>query len=256
MLLVVDVGNTTTQFGIFNGDEYLGSFSCITKESRTSDELAVFLDRSLAFKQLRISDITEIIMSSVVPDVNFIMTGTFNRYFNLEPLMVGPGIKTGINIRTDNPKEVGADRIVDIVSAYTIYGGPAIVANYGTATRFDYVSEEGNFCAAITCPGIQISADALWNKAAKLPKIEILKPDSIFATTTTTSMQAGLVYGYLGLTEYIIAQIKKETGRQDTKVIACGGYSKLLKDHTDAFDIYDPDLSIKGLKIINDKNRR
>ncbi len=255
MLLVVDAGNTTTEFGIYDGDDFITSFRCMTKVTRTSDELAVLLHNFLTFRSLDFNDIDDVIISSVVPDINYTLTSTFIKYAETTPIMVGPGIKTGIKIKTDNPREVGADRIVDAVSAYTYYGGPVIIANFGTATRYDYVSEDGNFCAAVTSPGIQIAADALWSKAAKLPKIEIEKPDSIMATNTVTSMQAGLVYGYIGQTEYIIAQIKKETGRDDIKTVACGGYAKILLPHTKALNIYDPLLTIKGLKLLYDKNK-
>ena len=144
----------------------------------------------------------------------------------------------------------------DALGAYTLYKGPVIVINFGTATRYDYVTEDGIFNAAVTSPGIKISADALWSKAAKLPKIEIEKPKSILATNTVTSMQAGLVYGYIGQVEYIVKEMKRETKRPDTKVVACGGYAKVILPHTDVIDIHDPMLTIKGLKILYDKNRR
>jgi len=169
--------------------------------------------------------------------------------------MVGPGIRTIISIKCDDPREVGADRIVDAVAAYTIYGGPVIVLNFGTATRYDYVNEKGEFCAAITAPGIQISADALWYNAAKLPQIEIAKPSSILAKNTITSMQAGLVYGQIGATEYIVDQIRQETGT-NAKTVASGGYANLIQPYTNAIDVYDPLLTMKGLEILYDKNRR
>ena len=170
--------------------------------------------------------------------------------------MVGSGIKTGINVRTDNPKEVGADRIVDAAAAYNLYKCPVIVVNFGTATRYDYVNREGVFSYAVTSPGIQISADALWKGAAKLPKIEIEKPKSILASNTITSMQAGLVYGYIGQVEYVIKKMKEELNTEGIKVVACGGYGKIIYPETDVIDVFDPLLTLKGLKIIYDKNKK
>jgi len=181
-------------------------------------------------------------------------TNTMRRYFNIEPLIVGPGIKTGIMIKSENPKEVGADRIVDSVAAYEQYGGPLIVIDYGTATTYDVISENGEFLYGITSPGIQISADALWSKTAQLPNIEIKKPNSILAKNTITSMQAGLVYGYIGQTEYIVKKIKEEMKNENIKVVATGGLGRIISDETKYIDIYDPQLLLKGLKYIHDKN--
>ncbi len=255
MLMAIDAGNTTTEIGLFEGDKLKANFRYITKIARTSDEMAVMYQNFLAFKDIRFSDVTDVIISSVVPDINYSLTSTIIKYFNINPLMVGPGIKTGIKIKTENPKEVGADRIVDAVAAYTLYGGPVMVVNFGTATRFDYITEDAVFGVAITSPGIQISADALWTNAAKLPKIEIEKPKSILASNTITSMQAGLVYGYIGLVEYIIRQVKEETGIEAIKTVACGGYAKVIVPNTKSIDIYNPMLTLMGLKIIYDKNK-
>jgi type III pantothenate kinase len=254
-LLVVDAGNTSTEFGVFEGQELCARFRFITKEKRTSDEIAVFLSQMFELNDLHFSDIENCIISSVVPDINFTLTNTIMKYLKVDPLMVEPGIKTGIAIKSDDPREVGADRIVDALAAYTLYGAPCIVLNFGTATRYDYVNEKGEFVAAITAPGIQISADALWVNAAKLPKIEIAKPDSILAKNTITSMQAGLVYGQIGQTEYIVRQIRKETGTNAISV-ASGGYANIIKPYTDAIDVYDPELTLKGLRLIYEKNTK
>lgn len=254
-ILAVDVGNTTTEFGLYNGDELINSYRFITKQERTSDEVAFFIKDFLDANGLVFADIKDAIISSVVPQINYTLTSTFIKYMGITPLMVGPGVKTGINIKTEDPREVGADRIIDALAAYEIYGGPCIVVNFGTATRFDYVDETGAFRYAITCPGIKISADALWTKAAKLPEIEIVKPDTILVANTITSMQAGLVYGYIGQTEYIVKQIRKETGT-NAKTVVTGGYAKVIVPHTDVLDIHDPLLTMKGLKLLYDKNRR
>jgi type III pantothenate kinase len=255
MLLVIDAGNTTTELGIFDQDQLIGTFRYITKIKRTSDELGIMYQNFLAMKKLVFSDFDAVIISSVVPDINYTLTSVIVKYFNVTPMMVGPGIKTGIRVQTENPKEVGADRIVDALAAYELYGGPIIVVNFGTATRFDYVTEDGIFGIAVTSPGIQISADALWYQAAKLPKIEIEKPKSILASNTVTSMQAGLVYGYIGLVEYILKEMQRELGIDHIKTVACGGYAKIIIPNTQSIEIYDPMLTIKGLKLLYDKNK-
>ena len=168
--------------------------------------------------------------------------------------IVGSGIKTGIKITSENPKEIGPDRIVDVVAAYEKYGGPVLVLDFGTATTYDLVTEDGRFGVGITAPGIRISAKALWEDTARLPEVEIKKPDSILARETISSMQAGLVYGQIGQTEYIINQVKKETGITDLKVVATGGLGRIIADETDTIDIYDSALTLDGLRILYEKN--
>jgi type III pantothenate kinase len=171
-------------------------------------------------------------------------------------LVVGPGIKTGIKLTNENPREMGADRICDAVAAYEMYGGPVLVIDYGTATKYDLINEKGEFGVGITAPGIRISANALWERAAKLPEIEIMKPDSVLARGTVTSMQVGLVYGQIGQTEYIVNQIKKETGYKNLKVVATGGLGRILEGETDVIDVYDTALTLNGLRLIYNKNRK
>lgn len=256
MLLVVDVGNTTTQLGVFRDENLINDFRYITKQNRTSDEIGALVMNFFSLAKIDADQIDGAIVSSVVPDVNHHLMNAIRKYVKIEPLMVGVGIKTGINVRTDNPKEVGADRIVDAAAAHSIYRKPVIVVNFGTATRYDYIDENGVFSCAATAPGIQISADALWMQAAKLPKIEIVKPESILGRNTITSMQAGLVYGYIGQVEYIVRRMKQEIGRDDIIVVACGGYGKIIYPETDVIDYFDPMLTLKGLKIIHDRNSR
>ena len=177
------------------------------------------------------------------------------KYFNKEPIIVGPGIKTGIRIKIDNPKELGADRLVDAAGAYYIHGGPCLVIDFGTATTFDVISKDGDFLGGATAPGIGISINALSSQAAKLPEIEIKKPKSVIAKNTVSSMQAGIIYGYIGLTENIIREIKAEYNEK-LKVISTGGLGRIIFNETDLIDIYDPDLTFKGLKIIYDKYRK
>ena len=169
---------------------------------------------------------------------------------------MGPGLKTGIKVVTEDPRAIGEDRIVDAVAAYEKYGGPVLVLDFGTATTYDLVLKDGEFAAGITAPGIRISSEALWTKTAKLPNIEIKKPKSILAQETISSMQAGLVYGQIGQTEYIIRKVKEESGIEDMKVVATGGLGRIIADETDAIDIYDSALTLDGLRLIYEKNRK
>jgi type III pantothenate kinase len=254
MILVVDIGNTNINFGIYKGDEIIGSWRMVTKSDKTSDEYGVFILNALGYSNIDYKQIRSAVVSSVVPNLMYSFQNAMKKYFDIDALIVGPGIKTGITISTENPREVGADRIVDIVAAYETCGGPIIVIDFGTATTYDVVSEKGEFKYGITSPGIQISADALWKRTAQLPSIEIKKPDSVLARSTITSMQAGLVYGYIGQVEYIINKIKEEMNDEDMKVVATGGLGRIISDSTDTIDLYDPLLLFKGLKIIHDKN--
>ena len=193
MVLVVDIGNTNIVLGVYNNDELVGSWRMLTKNDKTADEYGMYILSLLQYNNIDYKKISSAIISSVVPNVMHSFTNTMKRYFNIDPLIVGPGIKTGIMIKSENPKEVGSDRIVDSVAAYEQYGGPLIVIDFGTATTYDVISEQGEFLYGITSPGIQICADALWSKTAQLPNIEIKKPNTILAKNTITSMQAGLV---------------------------------------------------------------
>lgn len=255
MLLVIDVGNTNITLGVFEGQELLATFRMTTKQARTSDEFGILMRLMIQERGLDKDEVRDVIISSVVPDVMYSLNSAIVKYFSTKPLIVGPGIKTGIRIVTDNPKEIGADRIVDAVAGYSLYGGPVLVIDYGTATTYDLIDEKGAFVAGITSPGIGISARALWQDAAKLPKIAIEKPKSILAKETITSMQAGLVYGYIGQTEYIIDKVKEESGMKNLKVVATGGLGKIIADETDRISVYDNMLTLKGLRIIYEKNR-
>lgn len=256
MILVIDVGNTTTQLGVFEKDELIYEFRYITKIERTSDEIGALFKTFFDNVNINIRNFEGVIISSVVPDMNYHLENGIKKYMKLDPIIVKAGIKTGINVKTDNPNEVGADRIVDVAAAYHMYKKPTIVVNFGTATRFDFVAANGDFKVAVTSPGIKISADALFGKASMLPNIEIKKPKSILASNTITSMQAGLVYGYIGHSEYIIKKMKEELGLDDIFVIASGGYGNIIFPETDTIDEFDPLLTLKGLKIIYDKNKR
>lgn len=255
MVLVVDVGNTNIVLGLFKNREFVNSWRLTTQSKRTSDEFGMILYDLLKHEGVEPKELKHVIVSSVVPSIMYSLTSAIIKYLGIEPLIVGPGIKTGINIITDNPKEVGADRIVNVVAAKTLYGCPAIVIDFGTATTYDVVNEQGDFVAAVTSPGLQISADALWQRASQLPNIEIRKPESILAKNTVTSMQAGLVYGYIGQVEYIVNKIREELNCPNMQVIATGGLAKIIASETDTIDVYDALLTLKGLEIIYEKNK-
>lgn len=256
MILVIDVGNTNMTLGVYDKSSLKATFRMMTKTPRTSDEYGVMLTTLLSTKKITTQMIEGCIVASVVPDVMHSLTGGIQRYVGVRPLTVGPGLKTGIRIVTENPRSIGADRVVDAVAAYEKYGGPVLVIDFGTATTYDLVTEEGNFAAGVTAPGIRISSEALWSQAAKLPKIEIKKPKSILAQETISSMQAGLVYGQIGQAEYIIRKMKEESGLPDMKVVATGGLGRLISEETTAIDVYDSALTLDGLRIIYEKNRK
>ena len=254
MLLTVDVGNTNITFGLFKGEELKYSFRMMTKQPRTSDEYGVAVIMLLQQLEVKKEEVEGIIIASVVPDLMHSLVGGLERYVGKKPLIVGPGVKTGIKIVTENPREIGADRIVDAVGAYEKYGGPVLVMDFGTATTYDLISASGEFLAGITAPGIRISAKALWQDTAKLPEIEIKKPASILAQNTVTSMQAGLVYGQIGQTEYMVKKVKEESGLDDLKVVATGGLGSIIADETDCIEVYDRMLTLDGLRLIYEKN--
>ena len=254
MLLTVDIGNTNITLGVFEGKKLRTTFRMTTIQTRTSDEYGMVMCELLEHNQVKVGEITDVIVASVVPNVMHSLGSAIIKYFNLVPIVVEAGIKTGIKVVTENPRQIGADRIVDAAGACGIYGGPVIVIDFGTATTYDLIDKDGAFLAGITAPGIRISAKALWEDAAKLPEIEIKKPESILAKETISSMQAGLVYGQIGQTEYIINQVKKETGITDLKVVATGGLGRIIADETDTIDIYDSALTLDGLRILYEKN--
>lgn len=256
MILVVDVGNTNITFGVYEREKLLTTFRMTTKIPRTSDEYGIVIKEMLGSSQIQVESIGGSIIASVVPNVMHALENALVRYIKTTPLIIGPGIKTGIQIATENPREIGADRIVDLVAGYEKYGGPVLVLDYGTATTYDLITEDGRFIAGVTAPGIRISAKALWQDAAKLPEIEIKKPKTIMAAETISSMQAGLVYGQIGQAEYIIAQFKKETGYENLRVVATGGLGRIIAEETDAIEIYDPFLTLDGLRLIYERNRK
>ena len=256
MLLVINVGNTNITLGVFKKEELLGTFRMTTKLPRTSDEYGIMLKELIERQGISSKDINAVIIASVVPDIMHSLGSAMIKYFGIKPVIVSAGIKTGIRIVTENPKQVGADRIVDAVAAYTLYGGPVIVIDFGTATTYDIVGPDATFEGAVIAPGIRTSAQAMWGQAAMLPAIEIKKPDTILAKETVSSMQAGIVFGQIGQVEYIVERIRRESGYRDAKVVASGGLGNIIARETEAIDVYDPQLTLKGLRIIYEKNKR
>ncbi len=249
MLLAIDIGNTNIKYGIF-GDELVASFRVSSRLSRTADEYGSVLINLLASKGLKTSDITGVIMSSVIPSLNYTICHMCEYFFGIYPVMVGPGIKTGLNIKGDNPKEVGADIIVNSVSAFGKYGGPVIVIDFGTATTFDVISEKCELLGVVIAPGIKTSLEALTNNTAQLPTVELESPKSVIGKNTKTSMQAGIIFGFAGLVDNIIKKIKKELKTEDIKVVATGGLGEIIAKEVKSINVVDRTLTLDGLKMI------
>ena len=256
MFFAIDVGNTNIKIGIFDGKNLITTFRMNSQIVHTTDEYGLMLKQIPEVQGIDISQIEGAIISSVVPKVMESLHNAIVKYFGIKPIIVGPGINTGIKLTSSNPKEVGADRLVDVVSGYEKYGGPLLVIDFGTATTYNLVTADGSFSVGITAPGVKISAKALWEDAAKLPEIEIKKPSSILATETVTSMQAGLIYGQIGATKYIIEQVKKEMGYDNLKVVATGGMGSIISPEVEEIDYYDINLTIDGLRILYEKNTK
>ncbi len=254
MLLGIDIGNTHITLGLFDKEKLIYDFRLTTKITRTSDEYGIILEDLLRSRNVSKEDLDDVVVSTVVPGIMRSFNNSISKYLNKKPFEIGIDKETGIKVVTPNPEQIGADRIVDAAAAFEIYGGPLIVIDYGTATTYDLISEDGAFLAGITSPGLRICADALWKQTAKLPEIEIKKPDSILAKETVSSMQAGLVYGYIGQTEYIVKKMIEESGIEGIKVISTGGFGRMMAKETKIIDINNPNLSLEGLRIIYNKN--
>ena len=253
MIMVIDVGNSNTKCGLFIGDELKHSWRMATRIDRSADELGITLTSFFNYVEKSTADVDGIIISSVIPSVNYTLEHMCKTFFGKKPMFVGPGIKTGINILYDNPKELGSDRIVNAVAAYEKYGGPCITVDFGTATSFGAISEGGDFLGGVICPGVKISCDALTANAAKLPKIELARPKEIINRNTVGCMQAGMMYGYVGQVDYVLRKMKSEM-RGNPKVIATGGLSSEIAAETKTIDVIDSLLTLEGLKIIYNKN--
>ncbi len=253
MVLVLDVGNTNIKCGLFNEGELAHSWRMNTKREQTSDEIGIKMCSFLTHLGLLREDLHAIIISSVIPSINYTIEHMCRVYFDKTPMIVGPGIKTGINILYENPRELGSDRIVNAVAAYELYGGPCITVDFGTATTYGVVSEGGEFLGGVISPGIKISADALTNTAAKLPRVEISRPPKVINRSTISCMQSGIYYGFVGQVEFFIKKMRKELGA-DAKVVATGGLSGVIATETSCIDYVNPTLTLQGLYFIYKKN--
>jgi type III pantothenate kinase len=253
MLLVIDVGNTNTVLGLYDGDDLVHDWRLRTVVDHTVDEYGMLIYNLYKNSKVSPKAIKAIIISCVVPPMLHILEPLCKKYFNIKPMIVGPGIKTGMPIYYDNPREVGADRIVNAVAAFERYKGDIIVVDFGTATTFDYVSAKGEYMGGCICPGIMISSEALFQKAAKLPRIEIIRPKTVIGKDTVSSMQAGILYGYAGLVDGLVERIKGEV-KSDPKVIATGGLAKIIASETKSIQVVDDMLTLEGLRIIYKRN--
>lgn len=257
MLLVVDVGNTNIVFGVYEKDVLLYDWRIATEKNRTSDEYGLLFEQIFKYHGLCPKNVEDVIISSVVPTLMHTLSTMSVKYFDKEPIIIGPGIKTGMSIKYDNPKEVGADRIVNAVAGYEKYGGPLIIVDFGTAITFCAISKDGDYLGGVITPGIIISSEALSLRTAKLPKIEISKPDTVIGKTTINSIQSGLVYGYIGLVDYIIERMKdemKDEGEIKT-VVGTGGFSSLIASESKHINEIDKLLTLDGLRIIYGRNK-
>jgi len=252
-LLAVDVGNTNTVLGLYDGEELLRHWRLTTRREATSDEIALSV-RGLLSDAGLLPERPETIVASVVPSLRFPLRQAFRQMFGAEPLFVEPGIKTGMPILYDVPQEVGADRIVNAVAAHAHVGGPCIVVDFGTATTFDVVTAKGEYAGGVIVPGISISAEALFERAARLWRVEIRRPDRVIGKTTAASIQSGLYFGYLSLVDGVIARIEKELGAR-ARVIATGGLAELFGGGSERIEQVDPLLTLTGLRLIHERNR-
>jgi len=254
MLLVIDIGNTNTVLGVYEATRLIGHWRLETKPSQTADEYGVLARNLFALAKLEIDKIRDIVIASVVPPLNSVLEQMALQYFKLKPLFVEPGVKTGMPVLYDSPSDVGADRIVNGVAAYDKYGGPCIVVDFGTATTFDAISAKGEYLGGVIAPGPGISAEALFSKTARLPRVEIKAPSKVIGTSTVGSIQSGLYYGYIGLIDGVLERMLKELGPKTT-VVATGGYASLIGRGVHLIQHIAPHLTLEGLRLIHEKNK-
>ena len=255
MLLVIDVGNTNIVLGLYEGANLLKSWRMNTGENRTSDEMGIFISSILAHNKIAPESLKSIVISSVVPNIMYSLTNGIRKYFDISPMIVSKDMELGIKLNYVGERELGADRIVNCVAGYKLYGGPLIICDYGTATKYDAISKHGEFLTGITAPGIKISAEALFSRAALLGQVELTLPTSLIVKSTAESMQAGILFGRIGETEYIVNRLRKEMDAPDAKVIATGGLAHTIARGSDIFDHIAPGLTLEGMRILYEMNK-
>lgn len=254
MLLVFDVGNTNIVLGVYEGEKLLVNWRISTDRQKTADEYGMLVHNLFAYRGIDFKTIDAIIISSVVPPLMPPLVRMSQRYFNVEPLVVGPGIKTGICIKYENPREVGADRIVNAVAALEKYGGPLIIVDFGTATTFCAIAQNGDYLGGAIAPGIGISTEALFQRAAKLPRIELIRPKSVICRNTVSSMQSGIIFGFVGQVDEIVRRMKEELG-EEAQVIATGGLANLIAKESRSINVVEPFLTLEGLRLLYERNK-
>lgn len=255
MVLTIDVGNTNIKCALFDGMRMVNYYRFSTNKERTSFEYGILIHMLMQRDGRSAEDVEGIIVSSVVPSMNFTVEHMITNFFDKKPIWVAPGIKTGINLKYENPQSLGTDRIANAVAAYEYYGGPCIFIDFGTATTYGVMSKSGEFLGGAICPGLKLSMEALSDKAAQLPKIELVKPESVIARNTIKNMQAGLVYGFVGQVDYIVRKMKAELGGGDTtKVVATGGLARMISSEAHCIDFIDGELTLKGLRLLYERN--
>ncbi|MDE5728865.1 MAG: type III pantothenate kinase [Clostridia bacterium] len=255
MIICLDIGNTNIKYAVFDGDNLLISFRVATEHKKTSDEYGGQLLSILGNNKIKPEDITGGIISSVVPQLDYTLEKMCRVYLNIKPLLLAPGLKTGLNLKVDNAKEVGADRVVNNVAAVKKYGYPLIIIDFGTATTFNVIDRKSEFIGGVIAPGIKGSLDSLVNGTAKLPRVEIERPASVIGKNTVTNMQSGIVFGFAGLVEYIVKKIKREMKEENVTVVATGGFSEIIAKEISCIDKVDKFLTLDGLKHLYNLNK-
>lgn len=255
MIFTMDVGNTNIKMGLFKDRELIHYWRLSTNRTSTSDEYGILVTSLFRSTGMSLDLVTGIMISSVVPSVNFTIEHMCNDYFGIPPKFVAPGTKTGINILYDNPRALGSDRICNAVAALTYYGTPCIYIDFGTATTFGVIDGKGAFAGGCICPGIKIACEALVRGTSKLPNFELVKPEQVIGRNTITNLQSGMFYGYVGQVEYLVNKMKQELGRPDAKVIATGGMARMIAAETTVIDQVDGLLTLKGLRLIYEHNQ-
>lgn len=255
MVFVMDIGNTNIKAAVFEGNRLLKRWRCSTDTSMTSDQYGIIMADLFRYHGLNMKDIEGIMLSSVVPTINYTIEHMCHDYFGMEPRLLVPGMKTGLNIRYENPRELGSDRIANAVAVSTLYGGPSIFIDFGTATTYGVVSDKNEFLGGAIGPGLRMMNAALASGTAKLPSIELVIPPRAIGRTTISNIQSGILYGYIGSVEKIIGRMKEEIGQPDVKVIATGGMAHMVKNNSSVIDEINPDLTLTGLRLIYEKNQ-